>query len=478
MSVTNAARLGYAANTTLPAHNARRTQVRAVLLGDIIATSYAIGLGIELREQTLYHGLPGSDQARTLQELALGVALGLVWNLVLWTQGTRSFAVIGSGAREYWEVTRISVLMFGLVATISYMFKLELARGFTLFAFPLGLLMLLGWRAMSNRNTRHTRHAERFVPRALVLTKVGGPDGVWEELTSQFPQFQVVNNLQVELSAESLDDIKAAALADDVDFVIVSPRLLAVPGFLRELAWALAGFDARIIAATPLMRRSEPQIVLTQSFGQRVALVDDLRLSNAQCFKKRALDLTLTVTTLPLWLPLVAILAIIVKLTSRGPAFYSHIRVGIDGSEFRMWKLRTMVRDAESRLIDLMDQNESTGPLFKLTHNPRVTRIGRFLRKASLDELPQLFNVLRGDMSLVGPRPQLPSEVQQYSGTESRRFIAKPGLTGLWQISGSAKLDWDATISMDLEYIHTWTLWLDMWVLLRTVPEVLFGRGA
>ena len=478
MNASSAVRIGYAVNTTLPAHEARRTQVRGVLLGDVIATSYAIGLGIALRDQTLYHGLPSDQQARSMQELSLGLGLLAVWNLVLWTQGTRRFDVIGSGAREYWEVSRITLLTFGLVVTISYVFKLEIARGFVLFTFPLGLLMLLGWRALSNRNSRHLRNVERFAPRAIVLTKVGGPDGVWEELAAQFPKFQVVNYLQVDLTLDHLQDIKSAALADDVDFVIISPRLLAVPGFLRELAWTLVGFDTRIIAASPLMRRNEPQILITQSFGQRVALVDDLRLSNAQCFKKRALDLILTVTTMPLWLPIIAILAVLVKLTSKGPAFYSHIRVGIDGSEFRMWKLRTMVRDAESRLSALMDQNESTGPLFKLAQDPRITRIGRFLRKASLDELPQLFNVLRGDMSLVGPRPQLPSEVQQYAGTESRRFVAKPGLTGLWQISGSAKLDWDATISMDLEYIHTWTLWLDVWVLMRTVPEVLFGRGA
>jgi lipopolysaccharide/colanic/teichoic acid biosynthesis glycosyltransferase len=288
----------------------------------------------------------------------------------------------------------------------------------------------------------------------------------------------VVANLQVGHTQETLNRVKSLALAEDADFIIVGPRLLATPGFVRDLAWSLVGFDARIVAAMPLLRRTEPQISITRSFGQRIALVHDLRLSHAQRFKKRALDLVLTVGTMPLWLPLVAVLAVLVKLTSRGPAFYSHIRVGQDGSEFRMWKLRTMVRDADAHLAELLATNEADGPLFKMEHDPRVTKFGHILRKTSLDELPQLFNVLKNDMSLVGPRPQLPHEVQQYAGTERRRFVAKPGVTGLWQISGRAKLDWNDTISLDLEYIHTWTLWLDMWVLLRTVPEVFGGRGA
>jgi exopolysaccharide biosynthesis polyprenyl glycosylphosphotransferase len=477
MAVADAARTRHAANVVLPAHHARRSQVRGVLLGDLIATSYAIGMGIALRDRTLYRGLPAGE-SRLTQEVVVGLTLLVLWNVLLWTQGTRRFDVIGSGAREYADVTRITGFMFGLVVTISYVFKLEVARGFVLFTFPVGLLLLLVWRYMSNSNARHPSNIERYTPRAIVLTKNGNVDEVWDELGTQLPQFRVVANLQVGHTQETLNRVKSLALAEDADFIIVGPRLLATPGFVRDLAWSLVGFDARIVAAMPLLRRTEPQISITRSFGQRIALVHDLRLSHAQRFKKRALDLVLTVGTMPLWLPLVAVLAVLVKLTSRGPAFYSHIRVGQDGSEFRMWKLRTMVRDADAHLAELLATNEADGPLFKMEHDPRVTKFGHILRKTSLDELPQLFNVLKNDMSLVGPRPQLPHEVQQYAGTERRRFVAKPGVTGLWQISGRAKLDWNDTISLDLEYIHTWTLWLDMWVLLRTVPEVFGGRGA
>lgn len=477
MAVDDAARTHLAANLVLPAHNARRSQVRGVLIGDLVATSYAIGMGIALRDRTLYRGLPAGE-SRLTHEVVVGLALLVVWNVALWTQGTRRFDVVGSGAREYVEVTRITGFMFGLVVTISYMFKLEVARGFVLFTFPVGLLLLLVWRYMSNSNARHPGNIERYTPRAIVLTKSGNAEDVWDELGTRFPQIRVCAHMQVQDSRDALDDVKALVLAEDADFIIVGPKLLATPGFIRELAWSLAGFDTRIIVATPLLRRTEPQIVITRNFGQRLALVEDLRLSHAQRFKKRSLDLVLTVGTMPVWLPLVALLATLVKLTSRGPAFYSHIRVGQDGGEFRMWKLRTMVRDADAHLAELLATNEADGPLFKMKHDPRVTKVGHILRKTSLDELPQLFNVLKNDMSLVGPRPQLPHEVQQYAGTEHRRFVAKPGVTGLWQISGRAKLDWEDTISLDLEYIHGWSLWLDVWVLLRTVPEVLFGRGS
>lgn len=478
MSAPTATTSGLPQPDAVPAHQARREQVRGVLLGDLIATGYAIGVGIGLRYDRLFRGQDLVGDGIGSQAIAVGIGLWIIWNIALWTQGTRAFDVVGSGAREYWEVTRITGVVFAYVVTISYIFKLEVARGFVLFAFPVGLLLTLSWRFISNRNVRRAENVGRYAPRAVVLARAGdGFDDVLLELRQQFPSVIACESLPVDMSNTMFDDVRQAVLQHDADFVIAGPGLAAAPGFLRNLAWALNGFETRILMATSIMRRSEPQIELTTMWGERVVLVDDIRLSAAQRFKKRTLDLVLTIMALPLWLPLVALLAILVKCTSRGPAFYSHMRIGQDGQEFRMWKLRTMVRDAEAQLQDLLDHNEADGPLFKMANDPRVTRLGRFLRRTSLDETPQLFQVLRGHMSLVGPRPQLPREVLQYTGQEHRRLVAKPGCTGLWQISGTSKLDWDETISLDLEYIHNWTLWLDLWVLLKTVPEVLLARG-
>jgi exopolysaccharide biosynthesis polyprenyl glycosylphosphotransferase len=175
--------------------------------------------------------------------------------------------------------------------------------------------------------------------------------------------------------------------------------------------------------------------------------------------------------------PLMLALVVAVRRDG-GPAFFRQTRVGLDGREFRMVKFRSMVVDAEARLAQLAAADEADGPLFKLRHDPRTTRVGAVLRKYSLDELPQLFNVLTGSMSLVGPRPPLPREVATYGPMERGRLAVRPGLTGLWQVSGRSDLSWDDSIRLDLRYVEGWSLALDLMILLRTVRTVLEGRGA
>ncbi len=193
---------------------------------------------------------------------------------------------------------------------------------------------------------------------------------------------------------------------------------------------------------------------------------------------KRLLDILLSVAMMVLSLPILAGVALLIKLTEGGQVMYRQTRCGLNGRRFTMYKFRTMVMDAEEKQDALMHLNEMTGPVFKLRRDPRVTWIGRFLRRFSLDELPQLLNVLRGDMSLVGPRPPIPSEVAKYQRWQRRRLSMKPGLTCLWQISGRNHLDFDRWMQLDLEYIDSWTPWLDLKILLKTVPAVLSGRGA
>lgn len=205
--------------------------------------------------------------------------------------------------------------------------------------------------------------------------------------------------------------------------------------------------------------------------GLAIARPGELRL-------KRALDVAVATTLLVLLAPLMVVVALLVRLTSPGPALYVQDRVGKGGEHFRIWKFRSMVVDAHERLDELADDNEVSGPVFKMEQDPRVTRVGRVIRRLSLDELPQLFNVVEGSMSLVGPRPPLPHEVATYSAHQYQRLSVAPGLTCIWQVSGRSEIGFDQWVEMDLEYIRTWSLGLDLAILARTLPAVVSGDGA
>jgi len=193
---------------------------------------------------------------------------------------------------------------------------------------------------------------------------------------------------------------------------------------------------------------------------------------------KRVFDLVGGCVLLLVSLPVFALLAAVIKLDSPGPVFFNQIRVGRYGVLFTMYKFRTMRTDAEQLKAELLEQNEAGGVIFKMKRDPRITRVGRVLRKLSLDELPQVINVVRGEMSIVGPRPPVPSEVAEYTPADRRRLDARPGLTCLWQVSGRSDIPFDGQVSLDVEYIETRSLWQDLVILVRTVPAVLLGRGA
>jgi exopolysaccharide biosynthesis polyprenyl glycosylphosphotransferase len=198
----------------------------------------------------------------------------------------------------------------------------------------------------------------------------------------------------------------------------------------------------------------------------------------ASLVMKRALDIAISAFALLAMAPLLVLIAALVKLTSKGPVFFVQWRIGLNGRRFRFPKFRSMVQDAEARLAEVMQHNEMDGPVFKMKRDPRITRLGAFLRHYSLDELPQLWCVLKGDMSLVGPRPLMPHEIDGHASWQRRRLSMRPGLTCLWQIGGRNAVDFDRWMRLDLQYIDSWSLGLDMRILLRTVPAVLSGRGA
>jgi exopolysaccharide biosynthesis polyprenyl glycosylphosphotransferase len=206
--------------------------------------------------------------------------------------------------------------------------------------------------------------------------------------------------------------------------------------------------------------------------------VDEPQLGVVHRTVKRVIDVAICSVGLVLLAPLFAVVAIAVKLGSSGPVLFRQTRVGRDGEEFSAYKFRSMYVDAEQHLDTLRDRNEAAGLLFKMRDDPRVTGVGRWLRRLSLDELPQIWNVLRGDMSLVGPRPPLPSEVEAYEYDVRRRLLVKPGITGLWQVSGRSDLSWEDSVRLDLYYVENWSPVLDLVILARTFIAVVRGAGA
>jgi exopolysaccharide biosynthesis polyprenyl glycosylphosphotransferase len=206
--------------------------------------------------------------------------------------------------------------------------------------------------------------------------------------------------------------------------------------------------------------------------------IKETGISGLNQFIKRTIDMSFAAITLLLAIPLLAFIALVIKLDSPGPVLFPQERVGKNGRRFTIYKFRSMVEGAEGQKAALEVLNEADGPLFKIKDDPRRTRLGKWLRKWSLDELPQLYNILRGDMSLVGPRPPIPTEVAQYKEWHKRRLEVSPGLTGLWQVSGRSGLTFDEMALLDIYYIENWSLGLDAKILIQTVPKVLFGQGA
>jgi exopolysaccharide biosynthesis polyprenyl glycosylphosphotransferase len=195
-------------------------------------------------------------------------------------------------------------------------------------------------------------------------------------------------------------------------------------------------------------------------------------------FLKRVLDISGSAFLLILSVPIFLLIAFLIKVTSKGPVFFKQIRSGLNGKKFVMYKFRSMVDGAEGMKKDLEKMSELRGPVFKIKSDPRVISIGRILRRTSFDELPQLINIFKGEMSLVGPRPPLPEEVEKYEEWQRRRLFMKPGLTCLWQISGRSEVDFDKWMKLDMDYVDQWSLWLDIKILLKTVPAVIRAKGA
>jgi exopolysaccharide biosynthesis polyprenyl glycosylphosphotransferase len=276
----------------------------------------------------------------------------------------------------------------------------------------------------------------------------------------------------------SLTSVPEAVGRLGVDTVAVTASRGLTSGVLKRLGWDLEGAGVDLVVAPALTDVAGPRVHVRPVSGLQLLYVEQPEFTGPTRVMKEAFDRVTAALILAVISPLLLVIALAVKLTSHGPVIFRQVRVGRDGGVFTVYKFRTMVVDAERRLGELWHRNEANEVLFKLRDDPRVTRVGRVLRRFSLDELPQLVNVLMGTMSMVGPRPALPTEAERYGRTTSRRLLVKPGITGLWQVSGRSDLSWEDSVRLDLYYVENWSFAGDIQILWKTLSAVVMRRGA
>jgi exopolysaccharide biosynthesis polyprenyl glycosylphosphotransferase len=402
---------------------------------------------------------------------------------------------VGVGWEEFHRVLRAGFVLTATVAIAAYATKTEVARGYVVMALPLGTFLALvaryrlrkwlhkrRWKGDCMRRVVAVGHRTSVADliRLLREKRYHGMDIVGvclppalaagEDAVSEVEGVPVLGDF-----GEAASVVQRSG-ADSVA-VLACPEMDGVA--LRRLAWQIERDDVELVVAPALMDVTGPRISIRPVAGLPLLHVEHPELDGSRKVLKGLFDRVAALGGLVALSPLLLVVAFLIKVTSAGPVMFRQTRVGRDGREFTVLKFRTMVQDAEARKRDLKDYNEHPGGvLFKMKSDPRITAVGRRLRRYSLDELPQLFNVVRGEMSLVGPRPPLPEEVAQYGGDVYRRLAVKPGMTGLWQVNGRSDLTWEESVRLDLRYVDNWTLALDLQIMWKTWSAVFKGSGA
>ncbi|WP_371100013.1 sugar transferase [Streptomyces sp. PU_AKi4] len=467
-----------------PATDWEQRYRRTVITGDTVTTAFvvaAIGNFFGVRDAANWHEKWGILAFGTWLLVLGALAVGRAWSPSVLGQGAEEFRRLG---RSLFMAT--VVLALGGIALTSRNIKLWI-----FVAIPAIAVVTMIARYL----LRLWLHRERKEGRCLrPVLAAGSPDTVHDLITRtrRFPHLgwrvdAVCTTDGLGPDGDRVDGVPVVGrLADVADHVrrdgyrvvAVTPDPHWSPHRLQRLAWNLEGSDAEMVVAPVLMEVAGPRLHIDAVLGIPLLRVSMPAFTGGRRVVKGVVDRLGATILLLLFAPLMAGVALLVLTTSRGGAFYRQRRVGKDGREFTILKFRTMVAGADRARAELAALNEGAGPLFKLHRDPRVTRVGAVLRRYSIDELPQLFNVLTGSMSLVGPRPPLPEESAAYGPDIRRRLLVKPGLTGLWQISGRSDLSWEEAVRLDLRYVEDWSLALDTVILWKTLRAVLYGQGA
>lgn len=488
-TVENLARIGIAQD--LPRAQTHPVVVRSAWARKYLALAVGLDLMVTVSGFLAAHAAPFGPQVQ-MQDPLLFVA-PLTWLVSLLATGTYDRHSLGSGTQEYRAVGRSAVLTFATLAVASFVFKVDLYRGFVIPAVAFWLVgsLALHWilrlwigrrravdecmfgtivvgRADTVATMIREFHNSKSAGYRILGACVSDVGVGWTRQT-QIEGVPVVGS--PEEAVEAVDRLGAEVVAVSADPDLTGPAL-------RRLGWALAERKVELVVAPGIVEVAGPRLSLRPTAGMSILHVERPAEGLARLTAKRIMDVILALPITIAALPVMALIAVAIKATSRGPVFFMQERIGEHGRTFKMIKFRSMVPDAEQRLASMSLEGQVNVRLFKEKHDPRVTTVGRVIRKYSLDELPQLFNVLMGQMSLVGPRPPLKREVAQYEPDAIQRLRVLPGLTGLWQTSGRSDLDWDQSLRLDLWYVDNWSPVLDLQILFRTFRTVICGQGA
>ncbi|MDT0223424.1 sugar transferase [Gordonia sp. AC31] len=459
---------------------------------DALVVAVAVGIAQLVR----FGGDPAlvANGAVTAPASVVSLALAIAWLLALRACQTLDRRVVGSGSQEYSRVVTACLSVFGILAMVDLLFRLNIARGFIALALPIGTLGLVLSRWAWRQYLTHQRSQAKKLETVLVVGSLPSAIPLIERLMRN-PQmgYSVVgicvptparsrDSVQV-LDAEvslfgNLENVCSAVVESGATTVAVTSADALGHAAMQALSWDLEGLDVDMVVSPGVIDVAGPRMMVRPVAGLPLLHIDKPRYEGANRFRKAAVDRIGSAAMLIALSPIFAVVALSIKLDSPGPVFYRANRVGINNSSFEMWKFRSMIPDADSQRTALRELDEGAGLLFKMRDDPRVTRIGAIMRRYSIDELPQLLNVLSGSMSLVGPRPPLPEEVEQYDGRVARRMLVKPGMTGLWQVSGRSDLSWEESVRLDLSYVENWSIMQDALILWKTLRAVVGKDGA
>jgi len=458
----------------------------------------ALAVAISVAHVTRYAFLPVPEDfvsPTNVKLLIASSALFVVWMAALSVGRTRGPKILDSGAAQYQAVGRASFNVFAGIAIVALVVKANPSRVFIGIAGILGVALLFLSRRVWRAWVMSRRAHGSFLANALVIGGVRSAQdimrrfindpvhglqvvGVWvpDRVAGRRERIHVGEvDVPVMGTETGLED---ALAVDAVDIVVVTDTEHLGHDGMRELAWALEGNDVDLLVAPNVVDVAGPRVHLEAHGNMPLIYLSGPAYSRARTIRRAVFDRCFASLVLVLASPVLLVAALAIRLTSKGPIFYRSERIGEHGIPFEMFKFRTMVHDADQVREELVKHNIGAGPLFKMRDDPRVTSVGRLLRRFSIDEIPQFYNVLRGDMSVVGPRPPLQCEVDTYDETVMRRLLIKQGVTGLWQVSGRSDLSWEDSVRLDIDYVENWSMMRDLQIILQTARAVLQRDGA
>ena len=452
---------------------------RAVIW-DVVAVITAAVIGFVLR-WTIPYNLDLSDATYVFFALVVVVA----WITALFALGAYDTRILGVGSEEFKRVVTASASVFALVAIVAFAFKLDLSRGFVLITFVAGLTLILIVRWVLRAWLRNERRYGHFMHRTIVIGSGDRQAEIVDLLDRDpiagFTVVDVVDEPAADCDEQTLntwlDEVMARISLEEADTVAVAGSPAMGQEVIKRLSWRLEGPRIDLLVAPTLGDFAGPRVTMRMAADLPLLHLDEPQLTTSKRAIKRGLDTVFGALLLVLFLPLMLIAAIGIKLTSRGPILYSQERVGRGGKPIVITKFRTMYVGADEQREEIIGRPDEK-IIDRYRRDPRITPFGRFLRRWSIDETPQVFNVLRGNMSLVGPRPVLLDEIPLLADADHRRHLTKPGLTGLWQVSGRKGVDWDERMRLDLDYVEHWSPALDLVIVAKTFKAVLMGDGA